>query len=406
MNTIDKEVLAYISDEVINMRRHLHKFPEISEEEDETSTFIQRKLTKYGIPFETGYAKTGVLGIIQGKKSGGVVALRADMDGLPISEKNNIEYASVFANRMHACGHDAHTSMLLGAGYVLNKMKSKLPGTILLLFQPSEEKGPIGGAKPMMADGVFRKYKPDVIFGQHVWPDLPLGKIGVRAGEMMGNSDRFIIHVSGTGGHASMPHQSVDAIVAACKLVSTLQSIVSRNINPLESAVLTIGKIEGGYRYNTIADRVRLEGTIRTFSKDIKIHMKKKLFLLTEHVTKAIGATAKITYIDGYPATINTKKWADFIIKTAKKLFGNDSVPTIEPSLGAEDFSRFLEKYPGAFYWLGTQLDAKNDQKPLHHPQFQLNEKALPLGVQLLTKIAVDALMIIEKEKENKSEDC
>ncbi|MFT9846663.1 M20 metallopeptidase family protein [Aneurinibacillus sp. REN35] len=399
MLKLAEEVLDKVFEDVLQMRRHLHAHPEISGEEFQTSAYIQKKLTEYGIKFEAGYAKTGVLGIIEGGRPGGTVAIRADIDALPILEKNNDEYISKFPGKMHACGHDAHTAMLLGAGRVINEIKEQLSGKVLLVFQPAEEDGPIGGAKPMMDDGVFNNNPPDVIFAQHVWPNLSVGQVGIREGVMMGNSDRFSITIKGAGGHASMPHQAIDAIVAASQMVNALQSIISRNVDPIDCVVLTVGKMGGGYRYNVIAEKVTLEGTIRTFKEKTKMMAKKRFFEIVENTAKAMGIEVEIEYLDGYPSTINTPKWAAHVRSTTRTLFGEESLPEITPSLCGEDFSRFLEKYPGAFIWLGTQVENEEEQKPLHDPKFKINEKALPLGVKLLVHTVVNALEELAEKK-------
>ncbi|MGM0754116.1 MAG: M20 metallopeptidase family protein [Bacillota bacterium] len=392
-----KQLVQSVENEVIELRRHLHRHPEVSGEEFETSKTIQKKLSEAGIPFKTGYAKTGVLGIIKGEKPGGTVALRADIDALPIQEENDLAYKSTIQNTMHACGHDAHTAMLVGAGKVLNQLKEEIAGTILLVFQPAEENAPVGGSQQMMDDGVFNEYTPDLIFGQHVWPDLPVGEVGVRPYEIMGASDRFKITVKGSGGHASMPHQSNDAIIIANNLITQLQTIVSRNTDPIDSAVLTIGKIEGGYRYNVIADEVKLEGTIRTFKPEVKEMVKGRFHSIIEGVGKSFGAHMTIDYLDGYPATVNTPQWADEVRNSAQKVLGEEAAPVVSPSLGGEDFSRFLKKYPGAFYWLGTSVKDTEQQFPLHDPRFKLNESALPKGVEVMAQLALDALKKLEK---------
>jgi amidohydrolase len=386
MNMISQSVV----DEAVTFRRNLHRYPEVSGEETETSRKIQEKLDQYGIPFETGFAGTGVLGIIKGALPGKTVALRADIDALPIVERSQEEFSSKIDGKMHACGHDAHTAMLLGAGIELNKKKHSLEGTVLLVFQPSEENAPVGGAQTMMEDGVFDTYTPDVIIGQHVWPDLPVGQVGVRPGPMMGNSDRFKVVVKGSGGHASMPHQTVDAIIVANQMITALQSIVSRNVDPVSPAVLTIGKIEGGYRYNVVADEVTFEGTVRTFTDETKVVIKKRFHSILEGVADSMDARVKIDYWDGYPATVNTPEWADHIKSTAQNLLGEEGAPEISPSMGGEDFARYLLKYPGAFYWLGTSVG--DGQKPLHDPEFRLNENAIPLGIALMMQTAIDAL--------------
>lgn len=377
--------------EIIEMRRHLHKNPEVSGEEENTATFISSKLNEYGIPFLSGIAGNGIKGIIDGGKSGPTVALRADIDALPINEKTSCEFKSTTDGVMHACGHDAHTAMLLGAAKLLIERKEEISGRILLVFQPSEENAPVGGAQPMMDDGLFEDDEPDAIFGQHVWPDLPVGQIGISDREMMGASDRFKVTFKGKGGHASMPHQTTDAIMIANTAIMQLQSIVSRNIDPLQSAVLTVGKMEAGYRYNVIADRAVIEGTIRTFDPTVRKQMKERFHQVIESSSSAMGGEADIDYVEGYPATINNERWAKRVRETARKHYGEEAVPSVNPSLGGEDFSRYLKQYPGAFFWLGVMPDNEKPF-PLHDPYFELNEKALSLGVEMLAHVAVDAL--------------
>ncbi|NMH73206.1 amidohydrolase [Bacillus sp. RO2] len=384
---------------LIAFRRDLHQFPEVSGEEYETSQKIQAELSKHGILIRTGFAKTGVLGVIKGAKPGPIVALRADIDALPITEKTDLPFTSQKTGSMHACGHDAHTTMLLGAGILLNEYKNELSGTVLLVFQPAEEASPNGGAKPMMDDGVFDEYVPDVIFGQHVWPDLPVGQIGIRSKEMMGATDRFKVVINGSGGHASMPHQTNDAIIAANHVVTMLQTIVSRNVNPIDAAVVTVGRIEGGYRYNVIADTVTLEGSIRTYKEETKARVKQRFHEVVDHAAKAMGTTAEIEYMDGYEATINTPEWAEVVKETAMDVLDSEeATPTVDPSLGGEDFSRFLKQYPGAFFWLGSAIEGREVQKPLHDPKFEFNEKALPIGVNMLVRVTMNALEKLQKK--------
>ncbi|MGR3762744.1 M20 metallopeptidase family protein [Rossellomorea sp. NS-SX7] len=395
-----KKLVQQVMEEVITLRRHLHQNPEVSGEEIETSRRIQQQLEAAEIPFKTGFAKTGVLGIIQGGKPGGTVALRADIDALPIQEENDHGFKSIVPGKMHACGHDAHTSMLVGVGKVLQQMKSEIEGTVLLVFQPAEEDAPVGGSQQMMDDGVFEEFKPDAIFGQHVWPDLPAGQVGVLPNEVMGASDRFAIRVKGSGGHASMPHQANDAIIVANHLISQLQTIVSRNTDPLDSAVLTIGKIEGGYRYNVIADQVLMEGTVRTFKSAVKEMVKERIAHIISGVEKSFGASIELEYLDGYPATVNTPEWAAQVKSSAQKVLGREATPAVSPSLGGEDFSRFLLQYPGAFYWLGTSVESTEKQYPLHDPRFKLNEEALSKGVELMTQLALDTLDKLSQKEE------
>jgi amidohydrolase len=386
--------------EIVSLRRHLHRYPELSGEEYETSKTVQEKLHQHDIPFTAGYAKTGVLGVIEGSRPGKTIALRADMDALPIQEENEHPFVSKVDGVMHACGHDAHTAMLVGAGWLLNEIREELPGRVLLVFQPAEEASPTGGARRMMKEGVFREHRPDVIFAQHVWPELPVGQVGVRPGVMTGASDRFKVTIEGAGGHASKPHQTIDAIAVANQVINSLQTIVSRDVDPLRSAVLTVGKIRGGTRYNAVAEKVTLEGTIRTFGPQTKETVKDRFYSIVGGVAEAMEASAHIKYWDGYPATINTPRWAERVRKTAQELLGPDATPEIEPSLGGEDFGRFLLEYPGAYLRLGTAPSNAEENKRLHDARFDIDEAALTIGTELMAQIAVDALFeLVDEQK-------
>ncbi|KGX89464.1 M20 metallopeptidase family protein [Pontibacillus marinus] len=393
------DLIKHIESDIITIRRTLHQNPELSNEEYETSRLVQETLTRYGIEFQSGFAETGVLGIIKGDKPGKTVALRADMDALPIQEANQHDHTSKTPGKMHACGHDAHTAMLLGTGYALQQLKDQIQGTVLLVFQPAEENAPHGGSQKMMDDGVFAKYQPDVIYGQHVWPYLPVGQIGIRDKEMMGASDRFSVTIRGRGGHASMPQDGNDAIIIANQVISSLQTIVSRNVNPLDSAVLTVGRIEGGYRYNVIPDKVYFEGTVRTYKPEVKDKVKKRFHQIIKQTVEAFDAEVEIEYLDGYPATINTPKWAQQARATAQHMLGDEATPSLDPVLAGEDFSRFLNQYPGAFIWLGTKIEDAENQKPLHDPAFKLNEKALPQGSMYMARLALETLENLQEKE-------
>ena len=379
-------------EQVLSLRRRLHRFPELSGEEHDTSEMVQQKLDDHDIPFTTGYAGTGVLGVVEGWRPGGTVALRADMDALPIQEENDHDFVSEVEGVMHACGHDAHTAMLVGAGWLLHDARDELPGRVLLVFQPAEEASPTGGARRMMKEGVFGEHRPDVIFAQHVSPELPVGRVGVRRGAITGASDRFKVTIEGEGGHASKPHQTVDAIVVANQVINSLQTVVSRDVNPLRSAVLTVGKIRGGTRYNAIAQRATLEGTIRTFSPDTKERVRERFHTIVRGVAESMEASVRIRYLDGYPATVNTPEWADRVRKTARDLLGDEATPEIEPSLGGEDFGRFLLEYPGAYFRLGTASPDSGERRRLHDSRFDIDETALGPGTELLAQVAADTL--------------
>ncbi|HEX2741395.1 MAG TPA: M20 family metallopeptidase [Rubrobacter sp.] len=379
-------------EQIVSLRRHLHRHPELSGEEHATSEMVQEKLREHDIPFTAGYAGTGVLGVVEGGRPGGTVALRADMDALPIEEKNDHSFISKVDGVMHACGHDAHTAMLVGAGWLLNDVRDELPGRVLLLFQPAEENSPTGGARQMIKDGVFREHRPDAMFAQHVSPELPVGQVGVRRDAMTGASDRFRVTIQGEGGHASKPHQTTDAIVVANQIINSLQTVVSRDVDPLRSAVLTIGKIRGGTRYNAIAEKATLEGTIRTFGPQTKETVKDRFHAIVRGVAEAMEAEAQIRYWDGYPATVNTPEWAERVRKTAQDLLGTDATPEIDPSLGGEDFGRFLLEYPGAYFRLGTASSNSTERQRLHDSRFDIDERALHIGTELIARLAVDAL--------------
>ena len=380
-----------ITEEAIAFRRELHQFPELSDEEFETSERIQRQLTALGIPFETGFAGTGVLGIIEGAHEGKTVGLRADIDALPINEISGEPFSSKNEGVMHACGHDAHTSMLVAVGKVLMERRDEIHGTVLLIFQPAEEKSPTGGSQRMMDEGIFDGREPDVLIAQHVWPGLPVGQFGVMAGPVMGNSDRFKLVIRGSGGHASMPNDTVDAIIVGTQVVNALQTIVSRNADPFEPSVVTVGKFQAGSQHNVIAETAEIVGTIRTQSNETKEMVKERFHKIVNNVTEAMGASVDIEYLDGYPATINSEEWADQMHETISKLYGEAALPKVRPSLAGEDFGRFLLKYPGVYYWLGTSVG--EGQKPLHNPSFRLNEDAFKYGIEAMSQGAIDTLV-------------
>nr|WP_072707413.1 M20 family metallopeptidase [Salinicoccus alkaliphilus] len=385
-----------IVEEAVDFRRELHRFPELSDEEFETSERIQKQLQALDIPFETGFAGTGVLAIIEGKHEGKTVGLRADIDALPIHEVSGESFSSENEGVMHACGHDAHTSMLVAVGKVLMERRDEIHGTVLLIFQPAEEKSPTGGSQRMMDEGIFKGREPDVLLAQHVWPGLPVGQFGVMAGPIMGNSDRFKLIIKGSGGHASMPNDTVDAIIVGTQVVNALQTIVSRNSDPFEPAVVTVGKFQAGSQHNVIAETAEIVGTIRTQSNEMKALVKERFHKIVDNVTEAMGASVEIEYLDGYPATVNSGKWAEHMHGTISKLYGEEALPDLRPSLAGEDFGRFLLKYPGVYYWLGTSIG--EGQKPLHNPSFRVNEDAFKYGIEAMSQGAIDTL---ETLKEN-----
>jgi amidohydrolase len=390
--SVDQQII----DDAIEFRRLLHKNPELSEKEFNTSKRIEEALKKYDIEYQKGFAGTGILGIIKGAHPGKTVGLRADIDALPITETSGEDFSSENDGVMHACGHDAHTSMLIAAARVLQGRKDEIHGTVLLIFQPAEENAPTGGSEAMMNDGVFDEYTPDVLIAQHVWPALPVGKFGVMAGPIMGNSDRFKIVVKGVGGHASMPNDTVDAIIVGNQIVNSLQTIVSRNADPFAPAVVTVGSFHAGSEPNIIAETAEIRGSIRSQSDEVKQMIKERFHTIVENTATAMGAEVDIEYLDGYPATVNNEEWADQLRQTVTSLYGEEAAPELQPSLAGEDFSRFLLKYPGVYYWLGSSVG--KGQKPLHNPGFRFNEEAMPYGIETIAQGAIDTLSTLKNQ--------
>ena len=390
------EQATSVSDDVIALRRYLHQYPELSYQEEHTARFVAEKLNSYGLEVKTNVGGHGVLALLRGTQGTYTIGLRADMDALPVTEKTGLPYASQHEGVMHACGHDAHTAMLLRAAYELSNAEERLSDNVLFIFQPAEEASPHGGAQYVIADPSFQAWKPDVIFGQHVWPDLPAGKIGIRKKEMMGASDRIKVTFHGESGHASMPHQTHDTIVAASYFITALQTIVSRSVSPLSPAVVTLGTIEGGSAPNVIADEVTVKGTIRTYDKHTQQIIFDRIHELGDSLRTAFQVRADILYEKGYGATINEKNWAQFVKTVAQKELGEQSTPEIEPSLASEDFSYYLKKIPGAFFWLGTR-DPQQKQKPLHDARFTLDENALPIGTKFIIQLVRAASKRLKK---------
>ena len=384
-------------EEAIRFRRVLHKNPELSGEEFQTALRIKEQLDTEGIYYEQ-VLETGVLAIINGAHAGATVALRADIDALPITEDTGLSFKSETDGVMHACGHDAHTAMMMRACKILHRNRDKIHGRVLIIFQPSEEDAPIGGAGPMIETGIFDKYRPDAIFAQHVWPSLELGKFGVMSGPIMGNSDRILIKIQGKGGHAAVPNEAVDPIVIASQVISNIQTIVSRNVDPFDPTVITIGTIEGGVAANIIADSVNLRGSMRSLSEESRTTMVSRLTEVVENTARTLGGDATVEVQSGYPATINDPSWASVLRETVIDEYGEAAAPQLRPSLAGEDFSKFLLKFPGAYYWLGMQDEV--EQFPLHHPKFDVNEASFEYGINMLLKLTVNALEKLNDKSE------
>ncbi len=368
-------------DEMKTWRQDLHRIPEIGLEEYQTSKYIKSKLSEFNIDFKDGYANTGIVACIKGSKgnSDKSIGLRADFDALPMPEKNNFDHKSTNEGMMHACGHDGHTSMLLGAAKYLSE-NNNFDGNVYFIFQPGEE-GFAGGQK-MIQDGMFDDFKIDEVYALHNWPELPIGSIGVNNGPMMAAVDEFDIIVNGKGGHAAIPQLAIDPVVIASQIVLAVQTIVSRSTDPVDKALISITKINGGTAYNVIDDTVKLGGTIRTFKPETRSFFEKKINEIASGIAKANGAEAKIEFhlTNKYPPTINSKKESEFAANVAKKIFGDANVNTeIDPSMGGEDFSYLLEKKPGSYLYIG-QGD-ENHKAHLHTTRYDFNDHLLPIGV-------------------------
>lgn len=366
--------------ELMAVRRDLHANPELGFEEVRTSGIVAGALTALGVEVHRGIGKTGVVGVIKGQRtdSGKMIGLRADMDALPMSEDSTAQYCSKVPGMMHACGHDGHTTILLGAAKYLMQNRN-FNGTAVLIFQPAEEG--LGGAKAMVEDGLFERFPCDAIYALHNWPALPAGVIGINPGPMMAASDKFEITIQGHGGHGAHPYQTIDPIVVAANMVTALHTIVSRNVHPLEAAVLSFGHIHAGSASaaSVIPGQAKLVGTVRTFSDEVQKVVETRMRALIASISEGYGAKAEFNYMRNYPATINTSACAHFVADVATDLFGAERVVRdLTPSMGSEDFSFMLKKVPGAYFRLGQ--GGAEDGRFLHNPKFDFNDDVIPVG--------------------------
>ncbi|MBU3843110.1 MAG: amidohydrolase [Candidatus Fusobacterium pullicola] len=364
----------------INTRRELHKIPELDFELPKTVAYVTSLLDEMGLTYKTGVGKSGIVVDIEGKNKDITIALRADMDALPILECGNKEYSSTISGHMHACGHDVHTAILLGVAKTISENRDSLPCNVRLLFQPAEET--TGGALPMIEDGCLEGV--DAIFGLHVDPTIECGVIGIKYGAYCASSTDVIIEVEGKSCHGAYPSQGIDAIVATCGIVTNLQSVISRNIDSRDSAVLSFGKIIGGEKENIVAQNVRVSGTLRTLSPEIKNKVKERVKEMVEFTAKGYGATGKVTYRDSYTALINHDEYINIVKENGKELLGDSGiyVKTLA-NMGVEDFAYFVEKVPGAFFNLGVGNKKKGITAPLHNDKFDIDEDSLKIGVAL-----------------------
>ncbi len=395
IKTLSKEYF----DEVVFFRRHFHATPELSMKEHKTADYIASRLKDMGIAFEEGVAETGIVAIIEGKDpASAVVALRADMDALPIQEENRVEYRSGNPGVMHACGHDVHMASLLGTAKILQSLKDEWKGTVKLIFQPSEEKYP-GGASLMIQEGVLENPKPRSIFGQHVFPGLPAGKVGIRSGRYMASTDEVFITVKGKGGHAATPHLNVDPIVISSHIVLALQQIVSRNAKPYIPTVLSFGRICGEGQTNVIPDEVKIEGTLRTFDEEWRQKAHLRIRETAVFVAQGMGGDCEVFIDKGYPFLVNDETLAANFREYASEYLGKENVEELDLSMTAEDFAYYSQRIPACFYRLGIRNIEQGITSNLHTSTFDVDEAALETGMGLMAWVALK-----EMEKKLKSE--
>ena len=375
---------------VIADRRYLHTIPELSLDCHKTAAYVLERLKAIGVEdIQTGIAETGITALVRGTKPGGesrVALIRADMDALPILEENQVEYVSTVPGAMHACGHDAHTAMLIAVAQILTERRETFSGTVKLLFQPAEELPP-GGAKPMIDAGVLENPHVDAVFGMHVGSDVPAGQITYRSGPALASADFCDISVQGRGGHGAMPHLTVDPIVVVAHVVVALQTIVARNLDPIETGVVTVGKIGAGEASNVIPDTAVLGLTIRAFRPEVRDLLERRIGEITVAIADAFGAVATVDYRRGYPPTINDDAYTALVAEVAAEVVGPENSGVAPAKMAGEDFAYFLEERPGSFFFVGVRNEEKGIVWPHHHPRFDLDEEGLSYGIETMVRV-------------------
>jgi amidohydrolase len=377
--------------QIAALRRDLHAHPELCFEEVRTADLVAAKLTEWGIPIHRGLGTTGVVGIVKAGSSSRAVALRADMDALPMQESNTFAHASQHPGKMHACGHDGHTAMLLGAAQYLARHRH-FDGTVYLVFQPAEEGG--GGAREMIKDGLFEQFPVEAVFGMHNWPGLAAGTFAASAGPVMASSNEFKITIHGKGGHAAMPHNAIDPVVVACQMVQGFQTIISRNMKPIDAGVISVTMIHAGEATNVIPDHCEMQGTVRTFTIEVLDMIEQRMRDLAQHTSAAFGTTCEFEFVRNYPPTINSAKEAEFARQVMAGIVGEENVLAQEPTMGAEDFAYMLQAKPGCYSFIangdGAHREMGHGGGPcmLHNPSYDFNDELLPLGATYWVRLA------------------
>jgi len=382
-----KKLVRGYQDVMIRIRRDLHRIPEPAYTEEKTSAYVAEYLEKEGFQVQTGLAQYGVVALMETGRPGKTLMIRSDIDALPVQEETGLDFVSTHQGAMHACGHDGHMSMVLTAATALKQIKDELKGNIKFLFQPAEE-GP-GGAKPMIEQGVMENPRVDYAVGCHLWPGIPEGTIGIKAGRLMAAMDRFDLKIIGKGGHGAMPHLCLDALEVGTQVINALQRIVSRQMNPLSPTVVTVGRFQAGSTFNVIPGEAEMCGTTRTFDRQIWLSWPERIEKVVRGVCESMGAQYELQYTQGYPPLLNDEEMAEWVRKCAVDVVGEDKVVEPEPTMGGEDMAFYLEKSKGCFFFLGV---GREGCAPLHNPKFDFNEDVLPLGVETYCRLACELL--------------
>lgn len=386
-----REMIDLYEKDAVFVRREIHQNPELSMAEKKTTALIKEKLAEYGLEPAKVLLPSGAASVLKGSRPGKTILFRADIDALPVRERSGLPFASKNPEVCHSCGHDIHTASLLLTARILSQMKESLAGQVIFLFQPAEEN--LGGSQAVIDSGLFEKYRPEFAVGVHCWPDLLGGTVGFRKGPFMASSDSVKIRVTGRGGHGAHPHKSIDPITAAAYILTQLQTVVSRSVAPLDSAVLTMGKISGGTAANVIPDEAVMEGTVRTVNNETRTLVEQRIRTIASCGAEAMGASYEVDYIRGVPALECDSHVTELLMKAAKEQLGNDRVVTLEtPSMGSEDFARYLELVPGAMFRIGTASEHPASRLPLHNGGIIFDEKAISAGAAVFCGLAAEYL--------------
>ncbi|WP_110933337.1 M20 metallopeptidase family protein [Paenibacillus bouchesdurhonensis] len=388
-----KEILDLakpLQQQLTEWRRDFHRHPETGYEEFRTSEIVAKHLESLGLEVTRNVGRTGVVGLLRGHMPGSTIGLRADMDALPIQDQKTSDYCSQIPGKAHLCGHDAHTAILMGAAQLLTSLGRPKAGNIKFIFQPAEEG--LAGARAMIEDGVLENPAVDAMAGLHIYPGLNTGELGVTKGAAFASADALKIRVLGRGGHAARPHEGIDAIAVSAQIITALQNITSRMVDPLEPAVITIGKISGGYMGTALAPEVEMTGTVRTLSPEVRKQLPGLIERVVSGICSSFGAGYEIEHGEGYPLVINDSAMVDFMTEVSEQVYGSKSWRYLKPSTGGEDFAFYSERVPGVFFRLGSDCGEERTQYPLHHPMFDLDEAAMPYGVSMLSATAIQFL--------------